>query len=341
MTSVLIAISGGINSCVICKILQDLGYKIGLIHFYNGAQNDAENIDRVNRISKFFNVPLRLIDLTPDFEDLMKLHIDGDIFERCEMPNLCIYCNRKIKFGKMLEYADGYDFFATGQYIIKDAETGDFYRDPNNPKDQSYAISYIPKKLLKNVIFPIGGLSKDYIRDVMTELESFGLILEKVSESQDFCLANGTWKQMLHDRFSKLYSYSYVSQQRLIFPKDMVINGCDTHDLHTIGQKKFGHYITKITPSMIFFSKNKDDLYKKSIKLKTPINWFVDEFPEKFSVQLRYRGPIYENIIFQDSLTICAENCKGFFTPQAGQLCAFYDESGRILGGGIIDCPHS
>ena len=57
-------------------------------------------------------------------------------------------CNRTIKFGKMVEFADsiGAEYIATGHYINSDGEFIYMGKDPN--KDQSYFLCEVKKEVI-------------------------------------------------------------------------------------------------------------------------------------------------------------------------------------------------
>ncbi len=85
-------------------------------------------------------------------------------------PNPCVECNRRIKFGTLLEMAlsMGFDLLATGHYALVDKSGGNccLKAAKDSRKDQTYFLSGIPKTALKHVVFPLADLTKDQVRAV-------------------------------------------------------------------------------------------------------------------------------------------------------------------------------
>ncbi len=80
-------------------------------------------------------------------------------------PNPCIFCNRTIKFGKMVEFADSLDIekVSTGHYLRCDGEF--FYEARDKGKDQSYFVGQVKKGQLPRLIFPLGDWIKDEVKE--------------------------------------------------------------------------------------------------------------------------------------------------------------------------------
>src|SRR5512139_3745866 len=123
--SVLVAMSGGVDSSVAACLLHEQGYEVlgshmrlahldGVEHGCCGpsARADAE---AVARIAGF---PFEIADMTLEFDravidDFVQEHAAG------RTPNPCARCNAEIKFGAFLRRADefGIDRVATGHYV--------------------------------------------------------------------------------------------------------------------------------------------------------------------------------------------------------------------------------
>ena len=113
-------------------------------------------------------------------------------------PNPCIWCNEKIKFGAMLDYASSFlsfDYFATGHYarIEKHGERYCVAKAKDLKKDQSYFLSRLSQKQLSSVLFPLGDYLKSEIREID---ESLGFHEKGQSESQDFY--GGDYSELLN-----------------------------------------------------------------------------------------------------------------------------------------------
>jgi len=117
-------------------------------------------------------------------------------------PNPCLACNRRIRFGFLLDYATslGATFLATGHYarIRRDA-VGRFQllRGADRAKDQSYVLSVLTQADLARVLFPVGEYTKLEVRDLAAER---GLPTASRADSQDLCfVADGDYRRFLAD----------------------------------------------------------------------------------------------------------------------------------------------
>ena len=189
--TVVIALSGGVDSSVAAHILKKDGYKvIGLFmkNWHNESvtiSNDCpwleDSYDAV-MVSQKLDIPFQTIDLS----GVYKKRIVDYMFNEYSMgrtPNPDILCNREIKFDIFLQTALslGADFIATGHYCIKSEEIINgkkFFRllkGLDNKKDQSYFLCQLDQYQLEKTIFPIGHLKKNEVRKI-AKAEGLSLI---------------------------------------------------------------------------------------------------------------------------------------------------------------------
>ena len=140
-------------------------------------------------VADLLGIPFNILDLRHIFrervvEPFINSYLDGST------PNPCIQCNRYIKFGALLDYANAHDFdyVATGHYarVDQDLPTGRFLlkKGADSDKDQSYMLYSLTQTQLSRVKFPLGGRLK---RDVRKIAESRGFPNAHSRESQDIC----------------------------------------------------------------------------------------------------------------------------------------------------------
>jgi tRNA-specific 2-thiouridylase len=199
MPSVLVAMSGGVDSSVAACLLAERGFDVlgshmSLVHLDGiehgccgpAARADAAEVARIARI------PFEICDLTATFDD----RVIGDfIAEHAEgrTPNPCARCNGEIKFGAFLDRADelGIDLIATGHYVrgVRD-DRGSWHllRGADPAKDQSYMLHMLGQRQLARALFPVGGLPKADTRALATR---FGLPVASKPDSQELCFAPG------------------------------------------------------------------------------------------------------------------------------------------------------
>ena len=175
MPSVLVAMSGGVDSSVAACLLLEQGYDVlgshmrlthldGADHGCCGpaARRDAQ---AVARIAGF---PFEICDLTEEFErTVVADHVDE--LSAGRTPNPCARCNGEIKFGAFLRRADalGMDLIATGHYVRTEARADGVHllRGRDRAKDQSYLLHMLGQTELARSTFPVGGLEKGRTRE--------------------------------------------------------------------------------------------------------------------------------------------------------------------------------
>ncbi len=91
-----------------------------------------------------------------------------EAYRRGLTPNPCVVCNRLVKFGALLEYADsiGAGYLATGHYArIENTPAGyRLFKAAHGSKDQSYFLYQLNQDQLSRVFFPLGGMTKIQVR---------------------------------------------------------------------------------------------------------------------------------------------------------------------------------
>lgn len=105
-------------------------------------------------------------------------------------PNPCIDCNRYLKFEALQRRRRelGLDYVATGHYARRrfDEATGrwQLLRARDGAKDQSYVLYHLTQDSLAHMLFPLGDLTKDEVRELARE---HGFVNADKAESQDIC----------------------------------------------------------------------------------------------------------------------------------------------------------
>ena len=195
--SVLVAMSGGVDSSVAACLLLEQGYEVvgshmQLVHLEgveHGCCGPAARADAAE-VARIAGFPFEICDLTLDFDE----HVIDDFVTEHEAgrtPNPCARCNGEIKFGAFLRRADelGIDRVATGHYVRSEhAPDGSWrlLRGADRSKDQSYMLHMLGRRELSRSLFPVGGLAKTETRALA---ERFGLPVATKPDSQELCFA--------------------------------------------------------------------------------------------------------------------------------------------------------
>jgi len=332
---VLVGISGGVDSAVSVYLLQKQGYEV--IGLYLKMHEDVpheENIEKIEKLSKLFNIEYHIEDITETFKNkVFNYFIES--YKNGLTPNPCAMCNKEIKFGEMIPFLEKYncEYLSTGHYVKTDGEF--LYRAKDKTKDQSYFMFGIKKELLKKTIFPLGDYTKDEIKDIAREI---GLeILASARESQDICFIPTNYIDVLKDYFRTDLKGKIVNTRR------EVIGNHKGYMHYTIGQRKgftlfkshIPHYVIGIdSEKNQIIVGNKNQLDKSMVFLKQ-CNLFIDKKSFDCEVKVRYRtSPVKAKVKMDGTkATVFLE------TPvqgvAKGQACVFYDGD-KLLGGGWI-----
>ena len=336
----LIALSGGVDSSVAAHLMLEKGYEcIGatmrLLDNAEGQIADAKAVaDRLE-------IPFYAFDMRKEFRESI---IDAFIqsYEQGETPNPCVLCNRKMKFGMLLEKATelGCDLIATGhyakteyscgRYILKKAET--------LAKDQSYFLYSLSQEQLSRIEFPLGDYNKDEIRAIAADLN---LVTAKKKYSQDICFVpDGDYIKVIEDYTDKTYP-----KGNFVDASGKVLGQHQGLIRYTVGQRKglgvaFGKpmYVKSKSAETNEVTLCEDsELYSDTVTVEN-LNWIAfDNPPESFNcaVRIRYRHT-------EQPATVNVQNgiaTVKFDLPQraatSGQSAVFYDKN-TVLGGGII-----
>lgn len=200
---VLVAMSGGVDSSVAAHLLRLQGLTcVGATARFlpDFDPSDAQAV--ALRMGMDFHV----LDLQQAFaEDVMEDFVR--CYEAGLTPNPCVVCNRRLKFGALLDaaLALGCDFIATGHYAQIEEQNGRFIlkKAADAAKDQSYFLYALTQHQLSHTLFPLGGLTKEEARRIAEEQ---GFVNAHKKDSQDVCfIPDGDYFAFLQKYTGKVY----------------------------------------------------------------------------------------------------------------------------------------
>lgn len=206
----LIAMSGGVDSSVAAAKMVEAGYDcLGVTMRLHDGDNcgAATEADDARKIADRLGFPFAVEDLREAFARQV---IDRFVsaYEVGDTPNPCIECNRYMKFGALMAYANnnGCDLLVTGHYARVEYD-GNKYRlrkAVNTAKDQTYVLYFLTQEQLAHIAFPLGEMkSKDQIRGIAAE---YGFVSAHKADSQDICFVpDGKYADFIRQRTGKEY----------------------------------------------------------------------------------------------------------------------------------------
>ena len=213
-TRIAVGLSGGVDSSVAAALLKEKGYDVTGITMkvFDGSRalkvsekhgcygpGEEEDIEAAASVCRSLRIPFHVLDLT----NVYRTHVI-DYFRREYLhgrtPNPCVVCNRKVKFGFLLQEARktgiDFDIFATGHYARTLESEGRWLlkKALDASKDQSYFLYTLTPDQLSRTWFPLGEHTKEATREMA---RSLGLVTAARPESQDF-VAGGDYSTLFH-----------------------------------------------------------------------------------------------------------------------------------------------
>lgn len=334
---VLIGMSGGIDSTVSALILKEDGYDVEGVYMRLHSKPGYHEIhqERAQKAADFVGIKLHILDLEDKFkEKVFNPFIES--YKNGETPNPCALCNRNIKFGEMVDFADkiGAEYIATGHYIQHDGRY--LLQAMDSTKDQSYFLFYIDKKIIPRLLFPMGTRNKTDIKALAASIKGLESFAQQ-SESSEICFVETTYTDLLKN-------YTNVDNTGKVVDLEGKVVGEHKGYMHyTIGKRKGftvkgahdPHYVVSIDHiNNEIVVGTKEDLACSSVRLRD-VNMFDnrDEFQAK--VKLRYRTTPVECSVKIDGSSAEVILNEAVLGVAKGQAAVFYEEN-KLIGGGWI-----
>lgn len=353
-TTVVVAMSGGVDSSVVAARLIEAGYRVIGVMMRLWSEDapgqsrenrccTLEATDDARRIAAQLGIPFYLINVEELFRrQVVEAFIAG--YSSGRTPNPCLICNRTIRFDYLLNHALalGADYLATGHYARVRATSHGFelWRGVDERKDQSYVLSVLNQETLAHLCFPVGDLTKTQVRALAA---AYGLDVASKAESMDLCfIADGDYRRFLRDWAAEAIRPGPIRHI------DGELLG-EHHGLafYTIGQRKgLGlNYPERLFVIRLEVESNTlvvgpgESLGRENLTARQ-VNWISGDAPSgpiTCTVKIRYRSLDHPATIrpFPDRrVAIHLHQPLRDITP--GQAVVFYDGV-RCLGGGEIE----
>lgn len=329
--------SGGVDSTVSTLLLKEQGYTVEGVYMKLHSKPGYHEIHqaRAQKAADFAGVKLHILDLQEQFNEKVFTPFI-ETYKEGKTPNPCALCNRNIKFGAMVAYADsiGADYVATGHYIRHDGQY--LLQAQDDTKDQSYFLFYIDPALVPRLLFPLGERHKSDIKAFAASIEGLESFASQ-SESSEICFVETTYMDVLKP-------YVPVDQEGDVLDLEGNVVGTHKGYMHyTIGKRKGftvrgahdPHFVVEIRPetNQIVVGP-REALECNRVELER-VNMFDTRKEFTCEVKLRYRTTAVKCHVRIENDRATVELDEPVLGIASGQAGVFYDGE-RLLGGGWI-----
>lgn len=345
--------SGGVDSSVAAYLLLKRGFRCSgatmkLFDLPEETSPHERSCCSVNDVNDARDTAFRLafphyvLNLKDDFKkDVIEKFIR--VYEEGGTPNPCIDCNRYLKFKKLMLRARAleFDYIATGHYARVEKSGGRYLllKGADALKDQSYVLYTMTQNELASVLFPLGGLTKNEVREIA---QKQGFINAKKHDSQDICFVpDGDYGSFIETHTGKKFKEGVIL--------DVHGNAIGRHRGHihyTSGQRRGlgvsapeALYVCAKSPRDNTVTLGKEELlYSKNLNAKE-INLIACDSiktPLRVTVKTRYMRNEDAGTVEQtgdETFRVEFEKPQRAVTP--GQAVVLYDGD-IVVGGGTI-----
>ncbi|MGO8856784.1 MAG: tRNA 2-thiouridine(34) synthase MnmA [Steroidobacteraceae bacterium] len=173
MDTVIVGMSGGVDSAVSALLLREAGFQVQGLFMSNWDDDEdayctaAADFQDARRVCEALRIPLHRVSFAAEYRERVFTHF-LDEYAAGRTPNPDVLCNREIKFGVCLDYMHrlGASWIATGHYarLRRVGAAVQLLKAADTAKDQSYFLHQVAPAALAKTLFPIGDLRKEEVR---------------------------------------------------------------------------------------------------------------------------------------------------------------------------------
>lgn len=355
MSKIAVLVSGGVDSAVALKLLQDQGHTVTAFYLkiwladelsFLGDCPWSEDLGYVQQVCDQLQVPLEIVPFQQAYQERVVQYTMTEI-KAGRTPNPDIMCNRQVKFGAFLDYllkerAGQFDFVASGHYAQIERQNGKCLLKiaPDPVKDQTYFLAYLTQAQLSQIVFPIGSFSKPQVRALA---QQFNLANQNRKDSQGICFLG----KLKFPEFVKFH-LGEKTGDLVEFETGQKLGEHAGSWFYTIGQRQgLGlsggpwYVVAKaLEQNVVYISRHyyAPDKERRQLTV-TQLNWIAGQPPVQTQLRVKLRhGVAYhacEIALSADHTAVHVTLVESDQGIAPGQFAVFYD--GEIcLGGGVI-----
>ncbi|HSK19897.1 MAG TPA: tRNA 2-thiouridine(34) synthase MnmA [Longimicrobiales bacterium] len=354
MATVLVAMSGGVDSSVAAALLVEQGHRVIGATMKTFCYTDAnssgktccglDGIMDARRVAESLDVPHYVFDMEESFgrsviDDFVNEYASG------RTPNPCVRCNSNTKIPDLLRRARklGCDAIATGHYarIAGSPDDVRLLRGRDAGKDQTYFLWGVPREVLPYLRFPVGELTKPQVRERARQL---GLATAEKPESQEICFVpDGDYARFLGRRLGD--DHDSLQPGALVTTDGTVVGEHGGYARYTVGQRRGlgggrgrALFVLGVHPaSNEVVVGAHEELYRDDVSIGD-LNWLTTppHAGESVRVQVRHRAVAVDAVVEEindEVLSLQLTEPQRAITP--GQSGVIY-RGDVLVGGGRI-----
>lgn len=351
---VVVGMSGGVDSAVAAALLKEQGFDVVGLYMSNWKETDPsgcctgeQDWTDVQYICDKIGIPYYSVDFSEQYmNNVFKLFVDE--YKKGRTPNPDVLCNREVKFGPFADFARelGADYVATGHYcrIRHDGDMHYLLRAKDDNKDQTYFLNQVSMQQLRDVMFPLGDLTKPEVRELALK---FDIPVAKKKDSTGICfIGERNFRQFLSQ-------YIPMKDGDIVTQDGKVVGRHHGVYFYTLGQRRglgiggsadgngerwfvLGKDVEK---NLLIVSQGEDDILFKDGLETEGFNFITPPPAKEFDceVRIKHRQPLQKaraqvlekgnvRIVFQEKQRAIAEG--QYAVAYYGDIC---------LGGGVIN----